>query len=52
MAKIDKAKRQKVYDQICDAAQDLLQELNVNAFVRKALMWFFIEGQIKKMLSL
>jgi hypothetical protein len=52
MSKVDKAKRQQVYTQISNAADALLQELNVNAIVRKGLMVFFIEGQIKKMLAL
>jgi predicted acylesterase/phospholipase RssA len=52
MAQVDKTKRQKVYDQISEAATELLQELNVNVCIRRPLMWFFIEGQIKKMLSL
>jgi predicted acylesterase/phospholipase RssA len=52
MAQVDKTKRQKVCDQISDAADDLLTELNVDAVIRKPLMWFFIEGQIKKLLAL
>lgn len=52
MAQVDKTKREKVYNQIRDAADDLLQELNVNVCIRKPLMWFFIEGQIKKLLAL
>jgi Patatin-like phospholipase len=52
MAEVDKSKRQQVYDQISNSANELLKELNVNAFIRKPLMWFFIEGQIKKMLAL
>ena len=52
MAQVDKTKRQKVYDQIRDAANDLLRELNVNVFIRKPLMWFFIEGQVRKLLAL
>jgi hypothetical protein len=52
MAQVDKSKRQQVYDQISNSANELLKELNVNAFIRKPLMWFFIEGQIKKMLAL
>lgn len=52
MAQIDKTKRKKVYEQISAAANDLLQELNVNVLIRKPLMWFFIDGQIKKMLAL
>jgi hypothetical protein len=41
-----------VYDQISDAANELLEELDVNVVIRKPLMWFFIEGQIKKLLAL
>jgi hypothetical protein len=52
MAQVDKTKRQNVYDQISDAANDLIEELDLNMFIRKLLMWFFIEGQIKKLLAL
>jgi hypothetical protein len=52
MSKVDQRKRQQVYEQISNAADDLLQELNVNLIIRKALMAFFIQGQIKKMLAL
>jgi hypothetical protein len=52
MAQVDEAKRQKVYDQIRGAANDLLEELDVNVFIRKALMLFFIDGQVKKLLAL
>jgi hypothetical protein len=52
MAQVDKTKRQKVYDQISDAADDLLEELDLNVAFRKPLMWFFIDGQIKKLLAL
>jgi hypothetical protein len=52
ISKVDKSKRQQVYQQIQQAANDLLQELNVNLVVRKALMLFFINGQIKKLLAL
>lgn len=52
MAQVDKAKRQKVYEQIKAAANELLQELDVNAAIRTALMWFYVQGQIKKMLAL
>jgi len=52
MAQVDKAKRQKVYEQIKEAANKLLEELNVNAAIRTALMWFYVQGQIKKMLAL
>jgi hypothetical protein len=52
MSKVDKSKRQQVYRQISNAAGDLLQELNVNLIIRKALMVFFIQGKIKRMLAL
>jgi hypothetical protein len=52
MSKVDKNKRQQVYSQICSAADNLLQELNVNVVIRKAVMLFYIQGQIKKMLAL
>jgi hypothetical protein len=52
MAQVDRAERQKVYDQIRNAADELLQELNVNVFIRKPIMWFFIQSQIKKLLAL
>lgn len=52
MTQVDKARRQKVYDQISKAADSLLQELNVDEIIRKALLWFFIEGQVKKLLAL
>ena len=52
MTQMDKTKRQNVCGQIMKAADDLLQELNVNPVIRKALIWFFIEGRVKKMLAL
>jgi len=52
MEKVDETKRQKVYDQIKQAANELLEELEVNVFIRKALMLFYLQGQIKKMLAL
>src|SRR5208282_4476848 len=52
MSKVDKKKRQQVYQQLCDAANSLLQELGENLLTRKALMSFYIEGKIKKMLAL
>ena len=52
MSSVDKKKRQQVYSQISDAADALLQELDVNIFVRKGVMMFFIQPQIKKMLAL
>jgi predicted acylesterase/phospholipase RssA len=52
MAQVDKAKRQRVYDQIEGAADAVLKELNVEFLVRKALLEFFVEGHIKKLLAL
>lgn len=52
MSSVDKTKRQQVYGQISAAGAALLQELGVNAIVRKGVMMFFIQPQIKKMLAL
>jgi len=52
MAQIDKGKRQKVYEQISSAANQLLKELSVNVAIRETLMLFFVHGQIKKLLAL
>jgi predicted acylesterase/phospholipase RssA len=52
ISKVDKSKRQQVYQQMKDAASDLLKELNVNPLIRTPLMFFFINGQIKKLLAL
>jgi predicted acylesterase/phospholipase RssA len=52
MSSVDKTKRQQVSSQISAAADALLQELDVNVFVRKGVMMFFIQPRIKKMLAL
>jgi hypothetical protein len=52
MAQVDKSKRQKVQDQISHAANDLLGELGLNIIIRKPLMWFFVDRQIRKLLAL
>jgi predicted acylesterase/phospholipase RssA len=52
MTQVDGTKRQKVYEQMKDAANELLKELDVNPAIRTALMWFYLEGQIKKLLVL
>jgi hypothetical protein len=52
MEQVDETKRQEVYGQIRDAADELLRELSVNLLIRKALLLFFVDGQIKKMLAL
>jgi patatin-like phospholipase len=52
MSQIDEAKRQKVCDQIESAAEEMLEELNMNFIIRKAVMAFYVQGQIKKLLAL
>jgi hypothetical protein len=52
MSKVDKGLRQKVYSQFCGTVDQLLQELNVNPFIRWAANTFYIQGQIKKLLAL
>jgi hypothetical protein len=52
MSKVDKTKRQQVYKQIRDAADALLQELGVGTIVRSAILLFFVQGKIKKILAL
>jgi hypothetical protein len=52
MSKVDRAKREQVCQQMSDAANTLLQELDLSWPVRKAVMYFFIDKQIEKMLAL
>jgi hypothetical protein len=52
MDQIDQEKRQKVYNQIRQAADDLLQEMGANALEREGILLFFIDGKIKKLLGL
>ncbi len=52
MAKVNPQKRQQACAQICSAVDDLLQELDVNAIVRKLMMTFFVNKQVKKLLAL
>jgi hypothetical protein len=52
MSQVDKTKRQQVYQQMCTAADNLLQELGVSIYFRKPLMWWVVGGQIKKVLAL
>jgi Patatin-like phospholipase len=52
MSHVDETKRRRVYDQMTEAANELLEELDVNVFIRKPLMWFFIQSQIRKLLAL
>jgi hypothetical protein len=50
--KADVSVRQKVYSQISAAAETLLQELDVNVFLRKPMMWWFVKPKIKGLLAL
>ncbi len=52
MAEVNRTRRYEVYRQIRGAANQMLKELNVNVFIRKPLMWFFVEKEIKRMLGL
>jgi hypothetical protein len=52
MSQIAEGKRQKVCDQIESAAEELLEELDMNFIIRKAVMSFYVQGQIKKLLAL
>jgi hypothetical protein len=52
MSQVDRAKRQKAFDQISSAADQLLKELNVKVEIREPLMVFFVRGHIKKLLAL
>jgi hypothetical protein len=52
LSKVDENKRQKVKDQICAAADGLLQELNVDFAARKIIEAAFVDGAVKKLLSL
>jgi hypothetical protein len=52
MSQVDRTKRQKAFDQISSAANQLLKELNVKVEIREPLMVFFVHGHIKKLLAL
>ena len=52
MAQVDETKRQEVYKQISESANQLLEELNVDLLIREPIMLFFIQKQIKKLLAL
>ena len=52
MSQVDRAKRQKAFDQISSAANQLLKELNVQVEIREPLMVFFVHGHIKRFLAL
>lgn len=52
MAQVDEAQRQDVYRQIIAAADELLDELDLNLFSRKLVLLFFVGRQIKKLLAL
>jgi hypothetical protein len=52
MSQIDRGKRQQVYKQISASADQLLQEMKQNWFARQAILLFFLNGKIKKLLAL
>lgn len=52
MAKVDEGKRKQVNDQILSAADSFFQELGVNFAERKIVEVAFVEGQVKRLLSL
>jgi hypothetical protein len=52
MAQVDKTKREAVYKQISEAADQLLEELNVDLLIREPMMLLFVQKEIKKLLSL
>jgi Patatin-like phospholipase len=52
MAKVDEGKRNQVKDQILSAADSFFQELGVNFAERKIVELAFVDGQVKKLLSL
>ncbi len=52
MSQVDKTKREAVYHQISDAANQLLEELNVDLLIREPMMLLFMQKEIKKLLAL
>jgi hypothetical protein len=52
LSHVDEAKRQQVKSQITSAADAFLQELGVEIAVRKIIEVAFIDGRVKKLLSL
>jgi hypothetical protein len=52
LSQVDEAKRQQVKTQIFAAADAFLKELNVEIAVRKIIEVAFIDGRVKKLLSL
>lgn len=52
MSEVDETRRLKVYNQISAAADQLLEELSVELLIRKPVLWFFVQKQIKKLLAL
>lgn len=52
MGKADPAIRWRMYNQLSDAAETLLNEEGVNVLLRKPFMWWFVEPKIKKLLAL
>jgi hypothetical protein len=52
MAQVDQGKRNQVKDQIVSAADSFFQELGVNLAEREVIKVGFVDGQVKKLLSL
>lgn len=52
MSQVDQTKREAVYHQISDAANQLLEELKVDLLIREPMMLLFVQKEIKKLLAL
>ena len=52
LSRVDESKREQVKTQICNAADALLQELNVDFAARKIIEVAFLDGRVKKLLCL
>jgi hypothetical protein len=52
MDKADPAIRRRMYNQLSDAAETLLEEEGLNVMLRKPLIWWFVQPKIKKLLAL
>jgi hypothetical protein len=52
ISQVDKTKRQEVYHQISDAANQLLEELKVDLLIREPMMLLFVQKEIRKLLAL
>jgi len=52
ISQVDKTKRQEVFHQISDAANQLLEELKVDLLIREPMMLLFVQKEIRKLLAL